>query len=235
VPGSGTDADHRQVTSPPSGEPETLIYLARHGETVWNRDRIFQGQEDVPLSEIGRLQARATADRMAGLGLAAVYTSDLARARDTAEPIARAAGIERVEPTAALREAHFGLWQGKTIEEVYAAYPREAAMWRADSVAYRPEGGERLQDVFERSVDFFLGTLPRHPGERIALIGHGGSIKSIICHVLGAPLSAFRHVRLDNCSITTLLYTPVDANLVLIGLNDTSHLGSIPAHGAGDE
>lgn len=208
----------------PDSPVETLIYLVRHGETTWNRERRFQGQADAPLSEVGRRQAAATSAHLAGFGLSAVYSSDLSRARDTAEAIAHAGGLPGVVTDAALREADFGAWQGMTVDEVHAAYPREAALWWADSVEYRPEGGERLEEMAARAVRFLRDLLPRREGEAIAVVSHGGPIKAMVCYTLGAPVSAFRHIRVGNCSISTLRHTPDDGNLVLLAFNDTSHL-----------
>ena len=208
----------------PEGAPETIIYVIRHGETLWNRERRFQGQADAPLSELGRRQAQVTAAYLAQSKLSAIYASDLSRARDTAETIARATGVSPVVLDAALREARFGVWEGKTVEEVYAAYPREAALWRADSVNYRPEGGERLEEVYERSLGLFRRLIVACPGGEVAIVTHGGPIKSLVCYALGAPLSAFRHIQLDNCSITTLRHTTPDGILAVLGLNDRCHL-----------
>jgi broad specificity phosphatase PhoE len=170
------------------------------------------------------VQAAATAARFAGVGLSAVHSSDLKRAYRTAEMIAQAAGIPEISVSPALREAHFGTWEGRTIDEIHRDFPREAALWMADSVHYRAEGGESLQEVWERSVAYFTQNLPLQGGQRIAIVSHGGPIKAIICHALAAPLSAFRHIRLDNCSVTTVRYTPADGNLAITGVNDTCHL-----------
>ena len=112
------------------------LLLVRHGETDWNRDRRFQGHADPPLNETGRAQARALADELAGEVIDAVYTSDLARARETAEILAARLGAE-VVPLRELREIDVGEWQGLTWTEIEERYPDGALAWHERATAGR--------------------------------------------------------------------------------------------------
>src|SRR5436309_2540758 len=119
---------------------ETRVILVRHGETAWNRDQRIQGHLDVPLSERGVRQAERLAAWLADEEFAAVYTSDLARARITAEILA--GDRAPVVPDPRFREADFGLFQGLTSAEIRVTYPEAYEKWRADAIRHRPPGGE---------------------------------------------------------------------------------------------
>src|SRR5688572_3050292 len=123
-----------------------IAYVVRHGQSTWNARGVLQGQRtDVPLTELGRTQAIAAAESLAGCGATAVFTSDLLRARSTAEPIARALGVP-VEERTGLREQCVGIYEGRPSKDVWAETDADA--WgRAD---WRPEGGESIADVAAR-------------------------------------------------------------------------------------
>jgi broad specificity phosphatase PhoE len=217
-------------TTPTSGEealPEyvaaagTQLVLIRHGETEWNRDRRIQGHTDIELSNEGHEQARRLALRLAREPIQAVYSSDLRRAHQTADPIAAALDLT-VQPTPLLREVSFGAWEGFTVSEVEAGWPEEYAAWREDSVRYRAPDGERIEELQARAMTCASEILTAHPGQTVALVGHGGSVKAILCGVMGFSLSLWRRLRLDNTSITRLLFAPLGPTLITY--NDICHL-----------
>jgi probable phosphoglycerate mutase len=140
----------------------TTILLARHGETDWNRDLRFQGHADEPLNDTGRAQAERLAVMLQDEQLAAVYSSDLRRARETAEIVAHALGL----PLAAdprLREIDVGSWQGRTRAEI------DGASW----------DGETYDDHRARSVAALVGIAAAHPGARVLVVSHGGTLRRI--------------------------------------------------------
>ena len=198
-----------------------MLYLVRHGETSWNADGRFQGQQDSPLSEIGRIQAQATATALAPLPLDAVFTSDLARAAETATAIAAPRALTPI-PDARLREAHFGEWEGLTLDDVARCWPEALAAWRADSLNNRPPGGEGIAQVYQRVMSMTQEVLTRYPEGAVAIVGHGGSLRAIVVFVLEAALTVYRRIRLDNCSITSISVR--EDRFVLLSLNDTCHL-----------
>jgi len=159
----------------------TTILLARHGETDWNRDRRWQGHADPPLNEEGRRQAEALAGELADRPLAAVYTSDLRRARETAEIVAKLHRLE-VEIEPALREIHVGSWEGLTAAEVEKRYPDG---WARFQNGERGHDGETHEDHSLRVVESVRRIAHEHPDEEILIVSHGGSLRAVQRAVLG--------------------------------------------------
>ena len=202
----------------------TRILAIRHGETAWNVDTRIQGQLDIPLNGTGRWQAGQLGRAVAGEGLQAVYSSDLARARETAEAVGRGAGLPLVLDTG-LRERAFGVFQGHTFAEIEAAWPDDALRWRKRDPAFGPEGGETLTDFYARCVGAAARLAAAHPGETIALVAHGGVMDCLYRAATRVDLQAPRSWLLGNASINRLLYTP--EGFTLVGWSDTGHLDGV--------
>ncbi|HET9437226.1 MAG TPA: histidine phosphatase family protein [Gaiellaceae bacterium] len=165
----------------------TTILLVRHGETDWNRERRVQGHTDTPLNATGREQAAALAAALAGEPVAAVYASDLARARDTAQAVAQERGLEvRIDPD--LREKHFGTWEGLYDHEVLERFPEAATGPWGD--------GETTEQMLERVLAALSEIASRHPGEQIVAVTHGGPLRAVLrqCAVDGVDSIANCHV-----------------------------------------
>lgn len=215
-------------------EPGTLLLLIRHGETQWNVDHRVQGHLDIALTERGVEQAFRLRAALAEEAVHAVYTSDLQRARVTAEVIA---GNERplhVEPR--FRESCFGTFEGLTGPECEARFPAEYHSWRSDSVRHRPPGGETLEDLRERCMAALREHLPKHGGQTVAVVAHGGPVRAMVCGVLGLPLEIYPKIRVENTSVARLLFTA--RGPILAGLNDVCHLKAsphAPAHAGWEE
>ena len=162
----------------------TTLLLVRHGETDWNAAGRLQGHTDRPLNVYGRRQARALADRLAGDGIQAVYASDLARARETAEILGARLGLDVVvDPD--LREKDWGSWEGLTSDErVHVEFEGES------TEAHR----ERVLRAVQRIVE-------AHPGERVAVVTHGGSLRRIQAAVSGVAQPV-----IDNCAVWALAH-----------------------------
>src|SRR5512147_199283 len=151
----------------------TRLWLIRHGETSWNAEGRVQGQTDVPLSEVGHAQARAVAGTLAGGRFAALYSSDLQRVTQTAQPTAQALGLEiRVERL--LRERHYGMFETLTYAEVKLRFPEEYARFRAHDPEFDFRGGEGLRAFCERAVTCLRDIAARHAGEEVLVFTHGG-------------------------------------------------------------
>ena len=178
----------------------TELWIVRHGETDWNRERRFQGHADQPLNETGRAQARALAESVAGDGISAVYTSDLARARETAEIVASRLGVEAV-PLPGLREIDVGEWQGLTWPEIEERFPDAAAAWRERGHGW--ESGESYAELGERVVAALRRIVTDHPGERGLVVGHGGTVRATRAFIDGmtVPESRTRNGPAANCEI----------------------------------
>jgi probable phosphoglycerate mutase len=178
----------------------TTLILVRHGETDWNRDGRWQGHADAPLNDRGREQARALADELADENVAAVYSSDLSRARETAEIVA--ARLNRpVDVDARLREVHVGGWSGLTTEEIETRFPDDVARWRAEDPQHTFDGGESYAAMGERVVAALEEIAARHPGKHVLVVLHGGPIRALLAHAAGITYEEQRHrtEHLDNC------------------------------------
>jgi broad specificity phosphatase PhoE len=176
---------------------------------------------DVELTAKGVEQARLVAERLSGTRIDAVYSSDLKRASVTGEAIAAACGVP-LATTPRLREACLGEWQGLTVREAAERYPTEHAAYIQDSIANRPPGAERLEDVIARCALFLRETGAEHPEGYVAVAAHGGSIRGIIAAAFGLGPEIYRRVRFDNGGLTLLEIA--EGKPLLTSLNDTCHL-----------
>ena len=167
----------------------TEILLARHGQTAWNAERRWQGQADVPLDTLGRDQAHDLAHRLAHERLDAVYSSDLSRARETAEAVAAPHGLA-VRSLPELREIDVGSWSGLTTDEIQRRDP--AARERVAERGYGWEGGETPEEMQERAVAAVRRIAGDHPGARVLVVGHGGVIRAIQAAAAGVDYAEYR-------------------------------------------
>lgn len=199
----------------------TLV-IVRHGETSANLDGVWHGSTDTPLTERGRAQAERVAaylaERYADAG--ALYSSDLQRARHTAEPIRRALGLDlRLE--AGLREYDLGSWEGKTYRELHEVH----RLWhhmRGDP-DFAPHGGESPLAVARR----FTGTLRRiaasHGEQRVVVVAHGGALSMAFAELLDGDYTRWKRV-MDNCAVSELVLHPTPA---LPCFNQVDHLRDV--------
>lgn len=183
----------------------TTFYLIRHGETDWNRERRVVGQGDPPLNETGRRQAAAAADYLEGLPLSIIYTSDLSRARETAEMIGAAIrpGAD-IRSDRRLREKHAGTVTGMRREEAQAAFPEYRELMRRDPLHTRPEGAESIADQLARVVEALDEYAARHPDEAVGVVTHGGVIRCAVLHALNLTYAQLDQLDFDNCSVTVI-------------------------------
>lgn len=199
----------------------TRILAVRHGETLWNRDTRIQGHTDIDLSDHGRWQAEQLAHALRDEPIAAVYASDLSRAHDTAQSVARRHD-RPVQTHRGLRERAFGRFEGHTWAELEAHYPTEALAWRKRVPDFAPEGGESLLQLQARVVPTVEELAARHPGEQILVVAHGGVLDILYRAATRLDLQAPRSWELTNTAVNRLLWTP--EGLSLVGWADTSHL-----------
>ena len=200
----------------------TRLIVVRHGETAWNVDTRIQGHLDIPLNATGLWQARQLGDALAGEAISAIYTSDLLRARKTAQAVADATGAALVDEPG-LRERAFGSFQGRTFAEVEAEHPEQARRWRQRDPDYAPQGGESLRVLRERVVDTTHRLAARHPGELVLLVTHGGVLDVLYRAATRQDIQAPRTWQLGNAAINRLLWTH-GHGLSLVGWADTQHL-----------
>ncbi|MDT5269407.1 MAG: 2,3-bisphosphoglycerate-dependent phosphoglycerate mutase [Acidobacteriota bacterium] len=206
----------------------TRVLLVRHGQSRGNAERRFGGHSPTPLSELGHRQAEATALSLSNEHVTAVYSSDLLRAVQTAEPLARATGLE-IHQTAALRERSVGLMEGLTFEEAAAAHPEEyAALLRRD-FEHVLKGGESYRQLLDRAAAELDRAVERHRGGTLALFSHTGTICILALHLMGAldaPHLKPVWLSSSNCGITRFELC-ADGFVRVSALNDTRHLTGV--------
>jgi broad specificity phosphatase PhoE len=179
------------------------LLVVRHGETDWNRARRYQGWQDTPLSETGRSQAEAVGRLLAGERLAAVWSSPLARARDTASIIAGKQELS-VREAPAFKEMHFGDWEGLTTAEVSARYPALYQNWRDTPHLVVVPGGEALSEVQKRVLAGLVELRAAHDGETICLVAHGISARILILEALGLGLDRVWSLEIATTGVSEL-------------------------------
>lgn len=192
----------------------TTILLARHGETDWNRDGRFQGHADPSLNELGRRQAQELGLRLRGEQIDAIWSSDLARAKQTAFYVASQFSMP-VRLSGELREMDVGAWAGFTREEIAERWPQEFALWRETGRGW-PDG-EDFEAMQARAVEAVLGIAAAHEGEQVLVVTHGGPMRGIHAHAVGMALPEHRQLRgvVGNCEVVRIVVrgnaiTPLD-------------------------
>ena len=216
----------------------TTIYLIRHGEVAGNSGaiRTFAGARDLELTPRGLEQARAIATRLKDVHLDAVYASKLQRAWRTADGIAAEHNLQ-VTRLEGWNEVNYGAWEGLSEAEINADY---AGLWKqrvADPWLIAPPEGESYQMLWARLEPEWNALLEKHAGQTVAVVGHNGSLRVLLCQLLGAPPANARRLQIGNCSLTKVsvnneVAAPQNGEseklegppLVISYINDTSHL-----------
>ncbi len=200
----------------------TRIIAVRHGETAWNVDTRLQGHLDIELNDKGLWQARRLAQALAHEPVAAVYSSDLARAWQTAQEIARGHALT-VHPEPRLRERAFGHFEGRTFVDIERELPEQAERWRRRDPEFAPAGGgESLLQFRARVTQAVAELADRHPGELLLLVAHGGVMDLLYRAATRQELQAPRTWHLGNAGINRMLWT--EQGLTLVGWADVAHL-----------
>jgi len=197
------------------------LLLVRHGQTDWNLRGLVQGQTDEPLDDQGRGQARRLGQRLAGLGLTALHSSDLSRAAETAALVGQATGLAP-QLSAAWRELNLGAAEGRPRAEALGDH---ADMASAAALSQGPlaTGAETWEQVQDRVLPALDQLLAAHPGERVLLVGHGGSLKVLLSHLLGLRRAMVPRLSVGgNTGLSIVEFHQGEPRLVL--LNDQSHL-----------
>jgi len=199
----------------------TRLIFIRHAQSTWNEVRRWQGHANPPLAENGRRQATLLAQRLAKWKIDCLYTSDLARAAETAEIVGAALGITPIlDPL--WRERGFGALEGLTSEEIAVQFP-EAWASRMVGPMTGVSGAEMQTDVVARSSVACSNLLTRHRDQTVAIVSHGGMILTTLVHLLGLPPSG--HSLLTGGRNTSISRVTIeDGHTRLVGLNDVAHL-----------
>lgn len=197
------------------------LYLVRHGETVYNLEGRIQGHDDTPLSALGLRQAQAIAERLSTESFSAIYSSDLGRARITAETIAAHHNLP-VQTTPLIREGYFGVVQGLTRPEIEERFPADQHEWRRHPATMRPPGAESREEITERCGQFIQQLIDQHTdNERILVVSHGGSLRGLVVAACDLPAAFYRMMHFANAGLSILEIA--ETNSIRL-LNDTCHL-----------
>ena len=198
------------------------LHLVRHGDTQQSAEGFFAGDIDPPLTDKGHRQAEAAARVLCTQGLAAIYVSPKLRARQTAEPIARAC---KVEPTVedGLREIAYGAWEGRKESEIKVSDPEAFVAWTSDPALVSPPGGESAFGIAARALPVILRARREHPSGHVLFVSHKATIRVIVCALLGVPLGRFRdRVACPTASLTSFEFGERGGMLTRLG--DVHHL-----------
>jgi broad specificity phosphatase PhoE len=204
----------------------TRVYLARHGATTLSAEDRFAGSTDVGLSDDGREQARALAERLADDPIASVYASPMNRTQETAAIIGAPHGLEPVLRDG-LREIDHGRWEGLTRAEVEQRFDGEYEAWEEDPFTFAPEGGESGLKVMARALPVLREIVLAHPNQTVVVVSHKATIRLLLSAVLGIDARGYRD-RLDQapaCLNGLDFKDPVRARLMLF--NDISHYAAV--------
>jgi probable phosphoglycerate mutase len=199
----------------------TEILLIRHGETLWNQQGRMQGQHDSPLTPLGMQQARQLGARLSNVQFAALYSSDLGRAHQTARCIADATGHEIVADEG-LRERDFGIFEGMTNTEIKNKYPELYEPFAKRDPDFAMPRGESASQFRSRCVGALEAIASKHPDETIVIVSHGLVLDSLYRTAVKMSLDIPRGFPLLNCSLNTFRY---DANgWLAVAVCDVTHL-----------
>ncbi|SDL12867.1 probable phosphoglycerate mutase [Catalinimonas alkaloidigena] len=200
----------------------TRIFLVRHGATLSTAESRFSGSANVPLSDEGREQAQRLAFRLRNETISAVYSSQLGRAIETAQILAKTHKLT-LQIREGLQEISHGHWEGMTRKEVDEKYPDEAAAWEEDPFTYAPKDGETGLDVTARALPTVMDIVRSHPGEKVLIVSHKATIRLLLSSLLGFEPRRYRDALDQSPAALNIIdfKDPVRARLTLF--NDTSH------------
>jgi broad specificity phosphatase PhoE len=197
------------------------ILLVRHGETAYNAIGRYQGHMQISLNDTGFAQATRVGERLRHHQFAAIYSSDLLRAVQTATAIA-AHHHQPVSELAGFREIDVGLWEHLTVAEISAQFPTDFAAYRTKPGRTIYTGGESYAQMQIRAMHALTTVIQRHDEhDTICVVCHGGTIRAIVCAVLDLDIDNYTQMWIDNCALTTLIQQ--HGKLRLGNLNDNAH------------
>jgi len=185
----------------------TRLCIVRHGETAWNAEHRVQGQLDVPLNAIGQAQALAVSKLLAREKFDAIYSSDLTRARQTAQPAASSLSRE-ILLDKDLRERHYGIFERLTYAEVKVRFPEDYARFAAHDPEYAFRTGESLQDFYARSIAVLSRIAAHNEGQSVLVFTHGGVLDMLYREITGLSMSAERKFGIPNAGLNRVEVTP---------------------------
>jgi broad specificity phosphatase PhoE len=211
----------------------TRLYLVRHGQSAGNAAGRFGGHSPTPLSPLGKRQAEMTARALAKERIRAIYSSDLLRAVQTAEPLAKILNLE-INATEVFRERHVGVLEGLTFDEAKKEFPNDYYALVNRNLNHVITKGESYSQLLERTTEVLHGIIERHRGERVAIFSHTGTICFLTLYIIGAIHSETKQTPwlvTSNCGINRFEFRGRN-NVRVLAINDTRHLSQISGNDA---
>lgn len=197
------------------------LFLVRHGHTLWNHEMRYQGHTDIELSVEGIAQAQALRDRLCCEDFAAIYSSDLSRAYETARIINEIHQMDIIiQP--AFKEINFGVWEGLTYQDLLDRFPEEVSVWQKTPHLLKIDRGESFGELRDRALSAIREIMSAYISGNVLLVSHGGTIAALICGLLEEPLDKMWTYKQKNAAVNIISFSGGKAQLEL--LNDTSHL-----------
>jgi broad specificity phosphatase PhoE len=215
----------RSITGGQSARNEQRLqrlWLVRHGATAWNLERRYQGQSDIPLASLGRVQAHWVGRRLRLEHITAIYSSDLQRAHETAAIIAQICSLQQpINVSPAWREMSFGKWEGLTYAQIADQYQHNLGFF-TNPIDHSPPGGEPLLQLVQRvrtaftqlAQDVAKETDPANQGD-IVLVSHAGALRALLCSLLGIPLERQQQLRFDQGSLSAIDFQPATQDVAV--------------------
>ncbi len=202
------------------------LYIIRHGQTAWNKEEVFRGTKDIPLNEVGLKEAKALGSYLKDVPFDALYTSPLARARQTAQAVADAVRVTPLVETN-LIDLNFGDWQGVSHKEVKERFPDLYNTWITAPERAKFPGGEALNDVLERVDALLASLLKRYPNGTVGLFTHRVVCKVLICRLLGLGLDHFWQIEQSTACLNRFRYSAKREQWICEILNSQCHLEAL--------
>ncbi|WP_456430833.1 histidine phosphatase family protein [Thermosulfuriphilus sp.] len=202
----------------------TRLILIRHGELESPKPKVFHSQNDVPLSDKGRIKMETIVRGLAGLPICCVASSDLSRTTYGANLLAHTGGIPHLVDCG-FREINFGTWSGLSWEEIEKGWPGELEKRFQDPLNHRPPGGESLLELRDRVMKALEELLATYPGELLALFAHGGVNRVILAEALGLPLKNIFRLQQDYGCLNLIDY--IEDGLCLVRVVNAPYKTSV--------
>ncbi len=201
------------------------VYLIRHGEVAWNAANAYVGSTDIPLNDRGREQAALLAERLAKEGIAAIYASDLSRARETAEIVGERLDLS-VMLIPALQELDYGEWEGMPESELPVRYPELFRQWKADPANVSPPNGETFSQLRDRAYPAFCRIAEAHSDENVAVVAHKSTNRALLCCLLGMDINRYKQIGQLNAALN-VVESRADGRFIIEHINESCHLSRL--------
>ena len=201
----------------------TRILLVRHCEALGNTQNLFQGHTDCEISGNGKTQLELVSLRCRNMPIAAIYSSPLKRAYETACAINKYHHLP-IQTDPRLIEINGGIWEGVRWDELTRLYPDEMEIWYKRPYEFAPQGGESMREVYARMWEGVTDIVRKNPDRTVCITSHGCAIRNFLCHAMGLPIERLNKVEWCDNTAVSIIDFDEDLNCKVVMMNDASHL-----------